>query len=778
MAWTYDEPTTFRQGTIINQNADEMVLASWGKYVYPLFFLLQNPDFVTLRFDYENLPSFADHGEAIGYLCTDRTDYEGSDGVPFKYIARFTTSQSVTLYLNADDNYILVFRAASSDTTGFARCYVELDEPTIPETFSASASGSSMNNITVSVNAPFGKMIHYILKPINPDGNEIEYVTTLDSHVFDSLSDGLYRVMAAYEDGYRPTGELRLRSFHTVDGKDHIDIQISFVQNWTLYPGPGNENLGIVTLPYQIPTFRGLAVKTLYRYKMQFNAAGTVRFYSSGGADLYGYVSDAVTQTTWDMSTGTPLTVMAKDDNSGTDLNFKIECYCQANHAYYIWFKNKDGTAYSGSVTITFERAATGWTYNDNYQSHSIISARTTQSIKLEEYTGGRFMVSFAGSGTARFESSRSDAVVYITDGLYGFDTSTGVPYTQSGGSASGQQYNTFTVEASTDSSNPIWYYVWVKGTTSSNTNTITVTITPPAAVGQWTEVAMDVIAVGEDTVSKDFTIDVRHTYRYEVSFNTSGTAHFYSEGTINVVAYIGGSNNGIDPSNGVPVSKYEAWGTTTLNYDATYSVTAGTKYYIYVKGKDGGVSGSITVYFTPTQWTETYAGDVDLDSAQKDFTRDIKTFHTYRYDLNFNKNGKVRIWSVGNQSSPVDPIAYFGDESRGIDPSNGIPKAYDYMWNDISASNLNFDGEVTVVAGVPYYIWVKGINEKSAGICYISFKPTPEGTSGDRGFWIFVNTTGSAYEWVKLTTDIYITSGWTEAKGYVYTSSGWPDEY
>lgn len=773
MAWTYSEPSTFREGTIITQNADELVAANWGSYGIPLFFLIDHPDFVTLRIDHENLPSWADPAEVIGYLCTDRSDYEGSDGVPYRYKTRFSTSQATTIYLNGDDNYILVFRPVSSDTTGFARCYVELSEPQIPETFSASVSGTLQNNIAISVYGLSSRRIHYYLKPIDPTGDEVEFITTLDFHVFEDLSDGTYRVWVAYEDGYRPTGELRLRSLRTAGGSDNVDIQISASTTWSLHPGPGSEDLGTVSLPYTMPAFSGLAVKTLYRYKMQFNAAGTVRFYSSGGADLYGYVSDAVTQTTWDMSTGTPLTVMAKDDNSGTNLNFKIECYCQANHAYYIWFKNKDGTAYSGSVTITFERAATGWTYNDNYQSHSIVSARTTQSIKLEEYTGGRFMVSFAGSGTAHFESSRSDAVVYITDGLYGFDTSTGVPYTQSGGSASGQQYNTYTVEASTDSSNPIWYYVWVKGTTSSNTNTITVTITPPAAVGQWTEVAMDVIAVGEDTVSKDFIIDVRHTYRYEVSFNTSGTAHFYSEGTINVVAYIGGSNNGIDPSNGVPVSKYEAWGTATLNYDATYGVTAGTKYYVYVKGKDGGVSGSITIYFTPTQWTETYVGDGNLDDTEWPQTRHIDAFHTYRYNLTFAKDGKVRLWSTGS----TDVVAYMGVQNSGINPSDGIPRSFNGSWDNISSTDLNFDGEYDVTAGTVYYFYVKGKNWKTAGDSWFTLRPIPEGTSGDRGFWIVVIRAGTA-AWVKLTTYINVTSGWTEIKGYVNTSSGWQDKY
>lgn len=773
MAWTYnDPPVLFDSSTSqITQNTNRVVAALWGDYNNIYYFLLPQAQFVTFRMD-RDVPSSIDTGDAVAYLCTSMSDYKGSDGVPYRYLARFTITESVTLYLDGDDEYFLVFRASSSSLTGFARCYIELEEQYVSGTFSATLNNTSIN---VSVYGLSGKTFHYFLKDVNASADEGSDVrTTSDYHSFTGLADGTYIVRVGYEDGYKPTGDLRITYLATSAGERYVELTVTATQNWTLYPGPGSEDLGTVSLPYTMPAFSGLVVKTLYRYKMQFNAAGTVRFYSSGGADLYGYVSDAVTQTTWDMSTGTPLSVMKEDDSSGTNLNFKIECYCQANHAYYIWFKNKDGTAYSGSVTITFERAATGWTYNDNYQPLSIISARTTQSIKLEEYTGSIFMVSFAGSGTARFESSRSDAVVYITDGLYGFDTSTGVPYTQSGGSASGQQYNTYTVEASTDSSNPIWYYVWVKGTTSSNTNTITVTITPPAAVGQWTEVAMDVIAVGEDTVSKDFTIDVRHTYRYEVSFNTSGTAHFYSEGAINVIAYIGGSNNGIDPSDGVPVSKYEAWGTATLNYDATYSVTAGTKYYVYVKGKDGGVSGSVTIYFTPTQWTETYVGDGNLDDAEWPQTRHINAFHTYRYNLTFAKDGKVRLWSTGS----TDVVAYMGVQNSGINPSDGIPRSFNGSWDNISSTDLNFDGEYDVTAGTVYYFYVKGKNWKTAGDSWFTLRPIPEGTSGDCGFWIFVNTTGSAYEWVKLTTYIYTTSGWTEAKGYVNTSSGWPDEY
>ena len=283
----------------------------------------------------------------------------------------------------------------------------------------------------------------------------------------------------------------------------------------------------------------------------------------------------------------------------------------------------------------------------------------------------------------------------------------------------------------------------------------------------------MDVIAVGEDTVSKDFTIDVRHTYRYEVSFNTSGTAHFYSEGTINVVAYIGGSNNGIDPSDGVPVSKYEAWGTVTLNYDATYSVTAGTKYYVYVKGKDGGISGSISIYFTPTQWTETYAGDGNLDDTEWPQTRHIDAFHTYRYNLTFAKDGKVRLWSTGS----TDVVAYMGVRNSGINPSDGIPRSFNGSWDNISSTDLNFDGEYDVTAGTVYCFYVKGKNWKTSGDSWFTLRPIPEGTSGDRGFWIVVNRVGTP-TWVKLTIYINTTSRWTELKGYVNTSSGWPDEY
>ena len=115
-------------------------------------------------------------------------------------------------------------------------------------------------------------------------------------------------------------------------------------QTWTYTLGLSITNpSSTVTRSYTLTAGNG------YYLAVQFSTAGTAVFYTEGSGDDIGYLT--LSDSGYDSSTGVPNNVVARDDDSGTDSNFRIEYSVAANTTYYLWFRMYNSGS-TGSVTL------------------------------------------------------------------------------------------------------------------------------------------------------------------------------------------------------------------------------------------------------------------------------------------------------------------------------------------------------------------------------------------------------------------------------------------
>lgn len=409
------------------------------------------------------------------------------------------------------------------------------------------------------------------------------------SHTFEGVPAGTYTVEVWYIYNNRPY------RIYTPEGDSSVTVTIGGGGGgggWVL----SASDLGILSSETS-RTLSGMAGQTLYSWSFVFPTAGSVTFSSSGSADTIGWLS-GYNQTSWDSSAGRPEDYLAYNDDGRSGRNFEITYQCDANTVYYLWFRTYSGDAYSDSVTITISPAATPatWRYEE-VSGYSNISAQTLKSVTMASGVGQYFTVSFASGGTATVSvPSGANLNLFVTDGNYGYDTSDGFPYVYSGGKAASSLTQSFSVTSGAT------FYVWVKGSTTSITGGISVTITPPS--GQtWTYTLATSITNPSSIVTRNYTLQPGNGYYMAVRFQTAGTAVFYTEGSnLDDIGYLTSSNSGYDSSNGTPyniVAQNDDGGTGN-NFRIEYSVTANTTYYLWFRMFRTTGSGSITLYVVP----------------------------------------------------------------------------------------------------------------------------------------------------------------------------------
>ena len=90
-----------------------------------------------------------------------------------------------------------------------------------------------------------------------------------------------------------------------------------------------------------------------------------------------------------------------------------------------------------------------------------------------------------------------------------------------------------------------------------------------------------------------DFYLGEMQMYRYSVTFNYSGTATFYTTGSLDTYGYLS-TSTGFDSANGKPTSILaENDDGDSTNFSISYDVTAGTTYYVWVRPLSSTGSGS-----------------------------------------------------------------------------------------------------------------------------------------------------------------------------------------
>lgn len=597
MAWQID----FHSHTSSIQSGEWSypVALTWGTFVVH-----------ALRYSYNTtkaIINFRDISSLIpvAYICNDLTDFADTEGVPHNFIDAVLGNGTVEIDLSASESKTIFIGVRPATTS-------DIGVVTLVSNFETSGGGgggeddmrfsavgdSNAGSIAIDVLYYSGVSYDYFDYRIEAlDGSYSDHYSTASSrHTFTGLSGGVYKVSVQcyFQDG----GDGYILS---VENTQYMEIPLDGGgggDDWQLI----GEDKGVISSLVSYP-LNGLEAQRLYSYSFQLETAGTVTISSGGGADTVGWLSDW-DQTSWGTnSSGTPDkyvpdAFLVYNDDGGDNRNFSLQYNCQAKRVYYLWFRTYGGQAYTGDVTITITpSSATTWSYDGFYDDRANLSNITTQGVTVAPYTGARFRVSFANAGTAKFTVSGTSAFVYVTTGNYGW-TVNGVPLDENGREAGGDSSQlSYQVSAST------YYYIWVQGATANTSGTVTITIEPPGASTLWTEVYRGDARVTDDVRSLPATLDSRKTSRYNVTFSTSGLATFYSTGSLDVVAYIGTSNDGVRDSDGVPISPLQSWddvSSTDKNYRGTYQVEAGVTYYFYVKCKQGTDSGQISIYFVP----------------------------------------------------------------------------------------------------------------------------------------------------------------------------------
>ena len=264
----------------------------------------------------------------------------------------------------------------------------------------------------------------------------------------------------------------------------------------------------------------------------------------------------------------------------------------------------------------------------------------------------------------------------------------------------------------------------------------------------------------------------------FALSFKNTGDASLVLQGMSAAKMYVTEGNYGFN-SNGVPYANRAKTTLATASTEKTITnVITNQTYYVWVSPLNSTSSGTATVTITPPVKPVTWlltdrTGDAstkDLDVNLSSKWVDISAAHTVKYAVSFTRSGMATFRSSGNH--PVS--AYLGDVDVDIYPSNGVPTDFDVA--DIGDNDFEFSA--IVKAGDTYYLWIKCNSEFASSGTYLTII-VPENVSTTRGYWFYVNISGSRFEWVKGTPYIGTNDRrWRESKGYVATADGWPEQY
>ena len=390
----------------------------------------------------------------------------------------------------------------------------------------------------------------------------------------------------------------------------NIDVNISFMETvvekyWHSETTiPVSMNNGAVLPASGSETWsNGLGEKgvLVYRFKLSENFAP--EFSYSGSQSMWMCIS---TVPDVNSLTGMPEPASAvRGQGNGTSFTVTASEVLTAGTWYYLFIETITGDPYSGQIVITYGAAPPPepeWFYGDNSDQTDIL-ATTYRDVTLTAQTGVRFRVSFRFSGAASFSvSGATDAYIYATTGDYGFSKTTGRPKDINGNELSdGTSTSVFVAGTG------YYTYIWVRGQDADTAGTVTVTITPPTAL--WTETedgaGAKSVTVKDEYFVESYPLSIQQlmVYRYELTFSKSGTVQIYSVGsteTSDVIAYFSSVPRNFNRTLGRPESYDKEWNNAgSGNYDfnsGALEVTAGTTYYLWVRGIDTNTTASISV--------------------------------------------------------------------------------------------------------------------------------------------------------------------------------------
>jgi uncharacterized repeat protein (TIGR02543 family) len=298
-------------------------------------------------------------------------------------------------------------------------------------------------------------------------------------------------------------------------------------------------------------------------------ASGNYTFSSAGTADSYGYLYN---------SSGS---LLASNDDGGTNLNFSITASLTAGTVYYLKVRLYSGSS-TGSFTVSVTTPFPPSSYTTMY-------ANTTYSCTISPAGVEKwYRFTATASGTHVFTSSYTSSSTTSTD-PYGY------VYNSSGSLlAYNDDYSGRNFRISVTLTAGQVYYLKVRLYSSSATGTFGVSVTPPAST--WPPSATTM------SLNTNYTANISSAgsvlyFKYTAAM--TGTHTFNSAGSVDPYGYLLNSSGtqlaANDDSNG------------GSNFTISYNLTAGQTYYLKVRLYSSSSTGSFTVKVATLDVTVTF---------------------------------------------------------------------------------------------------------------------------------------------------------------------------
>ena len=325
------------------------------------------------------------------------------------------------------------------------------------------------------------------------------------------------------------------------------------------------------------------------RIEVVFSQSGTATFYSSGTSSSQGYLS---TSTSFNSENGSPSLYLEYDSNSSGD--FEFTCDVEAETKYYLFVRHVYEDE-SGNIDVYIEPPNSGSGSGSDYPPPTTSDTELTYAVENgsaavmidnlnPEYTDV-FLVKWTVTCLDTGDVILSTEMRSDEDSFY---------YFISFDVTEGYQYQVY-VEVH-------GYPDWINMNVETWTNSIYITadVTGDAT---WEVYHIKDLTNISETRSCDLDLGVGHVDLITMTFQTSGTATFYSEGTSDndVIAYLS-LDDGFDTSQGWPINTEASNDDDNGNrqFRFTYEVAAGTEYFLWVRCFNSTSSGSVTVFIEP----------------------------------------------------------------------------------------------------------------------------------------------------------------------------------
>ena len=256
----------------------------------------------------------------------------------------------------------------------------------------------------------------------------------------------------------------------------------------------------------------------------------------------------------------------------------------------------------------------------------------------------------------------------------------------------------------------------------------------------EWSRYVSRFDTVGEYDADQIY-LNEMEMYMYFVSFANSGTAIFYTTGNVDTVGYLT-TSTGWDSSTGIPTSSSiiatDDNSEDGDNFRIEWDVTAGTTYYIWIRGKSKTTTGLVAINIEgPLAWKHNSGGGATVP-PNRQLGYLIEPYRMECYYCKFSQSGTATFYTTGT----LNTIGYLGTSSY-FNSGAGEPTSY-LTKDDNSGDGDNFRIEWDVTAGTYYYIWVRCKDPRDAGSTVLNIEFAEE-SSITKWDWYSSNGTASA---------------------------------